>query len=262
MNLVGVIAVILSAWACVLTCSRLRSQTTMVRLAFFGTFSLLALPSLLFTIYYLHVLPEWDWYYTLRSWRGSELLVIFLGCAMGAFASFLPRMLLGFPLFALLFLAAIPYIKPVFGPLGDGDFQEHWRGNAFLQSTRSTCGPASVCTILKRLGAETSERAAARASFSYSGGTEAWYLARFVRSKGFTPRFDFRDTFFPSVGLPAMVGVRIGGCGHFIAVLELNGDQVTFADPLQGEYRLSLSEFQKRYSFTGLHMVITKAKSR
>ena len=82
------------------------------------------------------------------------------------------------------------------------------------------CGPASVCTILKRLGGAPSEYAAARAAHSCTGGTEAWYLARYVRNQGFVPRFDFRETFSPLVGLPSLVGVRLGGAGHvIIAVL-------------------------------------------
>jgi hypothetical protein len=56
------------------------------------------------------------------------------------------------------------------------------------------------------------------------------------------------------------VGVRLGGVGHFIAVLDLHDDQITFADPLHGEEHLSLAEFQRRYEFTGFHMVIKRAK--
>jgi len=230
-----------------------------VRFAFFGVFTLLAIPSLLFVVYYLHLLSERAWFYTLRSWHGTEFLVVFLGCAGGAAASLFHRLLVGFPLFALLVIAVAPYIKPALAPLPDCLFHEHWQGDICIQSTLATCGPASVSTILRRLGAESaSEREAARASYSYAGGTEAWYLARYVRSKGFVPRFDFRRTFSPAVGLPAVVGVRVGGVGHFIAVLDMSNDQVTFADPLCGEEHLSLSEFYRRYSFTGFHMVIAK----
>jgi len=224
---------------------------------FLGGLGLLSIPSILFAVYYLHVLPEQAWFYTLRSWSGSEFLIVFLGCAAAAAASLLPRLLLGVPLFVLLVLGVIPYLKPLIGPLPDSLFKERWRGDACLQSTPSTCGPASVTTIFRRLGVQTSERVVARAAFSYAGGTEAWYLARFVRRNGLVPRFDFRDTFSPSVGLPAIVGVRIAGVGHFIAVLDLADDQVTFVDPLFGQFRMPLSQFQRRYEFTGFHMVIT-----
>jgi hypothetical protein len=79
---------------------------------------------------------------------------------------------------------------------------------------------------------------------------------------GFVPRFDFRETFTPEVGLPAMVGVRLGGVGHFIAVLEASDGQVVCADPLVGKRHLALSEFRRHYVFTGFHMVIRKAAGR
>ena len=258
MNILAAIAIVLSIWGFALTCNRLRPRPKKVRLAFFVAFTLLAVPSLLFAIYYLHVLPERAWFYDVRSWRGAEFLVVFLGCAGGAAASLLPRLLLGLPLFAFMALAVVPYIKPVIGPLPDCLFHEHWAGDACIQSTFSTCGPASVSTILRHFGATVSERATARAAYTYTGGTEAWYLARYVRDRGFIPKFDFRNTFSPTVGLPAVVGVRIGGVGHFIAVLDMNGDNIIFADPLCGEEHLSLSEFQRRYEFTGFHMAIAK----
>jgi hypothetical protein len=258
MNLIGAIAVAISIFAFSLTYRWLRPRARKVRVALLGTFTFLSIPSLLFAVYYLHILPEWAWFYTLHSWSGTEFLAIFLGCATGAAASLLPRLLLGVPLFVLMVFAVVPYIKPVMRPIPDDQLQDRWQGEVCLQSTGSTCGPASVCTVLRRLGGDPSERAAARAAFSYAGGTEAWYLARYVRSKGFVPRFYFRETFSPSVGLPAVVGVRLGGVGHFIAVLAVSGDQVTFADPLQGEERLPLSKFLHHYEFTGFHMVITK----
>jgi hypothetical protein len=238
-NLVGLLGAAASLAAFVFTCRRLRRRSPSVRLAWGLAFAVPAIPAALFAVYYFHVLPEWAWFYTLRSWRGSEFLAVFLGCAAGAAASLLPRMLLGLPLFALLALAVIPYVKPVIWPLEKSTFAAgRWDGEACLQSTPSTCGPASVCTVLKRLGANPSEREAAQASFSYAGGTEAWYLARYVRSQGFAVRFVFKDTFAPEVGLPAVVGVRFGQAGHFIAVLDVTGGEVHFADPLRGEERL------------------------
>jgi hypothetical protein len=261
MNLLGATAVFCSVVAFGLTYKQLRLRSLKVRLTFLVGFALLATPSALFAVYYLHVLPERAWFYTLRSWSGTEFLVVFLGCATAAVATLLPRRLLGVSLFALLALGAIPYLKPLIGPLPDSVFHELWQDGICLQSTPSTCGPASVTTILRRLGAQTSEQATARASFSYAGGTEAWYLARYVRTKGFVPRFYFRRTFAPSVGLPAVVGVRLGNAGHFIAVLDISGDQVTFADPLSGQEKIPLSQFQHRYEFTGFHMVIANDNS-
>lgn len=258
MNFLAAVAALLSIAAFVMTHKLLRPRPVSSRLLCFGVFSLLALPSVWFAVYYLHILPEHEWLYTLRSWSGSEFLVIFAGCAAGAAAALLPRRLLGLPLSALLGLAVLPHVKPLIGPLPDSIFQERSRGDICLQSTMSTCGPASVTTILRRLGLSANERDIARATFSYSGGTEAWYLARYVRARGLSARFDFRETFSPDAGLPALVGVRLGSVGHFIAVLDLRGDEVTFADPLKGEEHLPLAEFLQRYRFTGFHMVIQR----
>lgn len=262
MNLVGATAVILSVCAFALTSRLLRGRTLKVRLALLAAFTLLTAPSALFTAYYLHVLPEQVWFYSLRAWRGTEFLVVFLGCAAATFASFLPRLLLVIPLSLSIAVSVVPYIKPILSPIPSDAFRDYWQGYACLQSTASTCGPASVTSILRWLGVPANEQEAARAAHSYNGGTEAWYLARYARTKGLHTRFDFRASFSPSVGFPALVGVKFGGAGHFIAVLDLQDDQVTLADPLRGAEHIPLFEFQRRYVFTGFHMVITKGQSR
>lgn len=258
MNPIGIAAVVLSLVGFAVTHKLLGHCSISVRIRFFCASVLLAVPSILFAVYYLHVLPEYAWFYTLRSWPGSEFLVIFLGCAGGAAASLIPRVLLILPLFAALVMAAIPHIKPLFVPLSDNDFKDKWQGNACLQSTASTCGPASVATILRHFGISATEREIARSAFSYEGGTEAWYLARYVRSRGLAAHFVFGPTFSPEVGQPALVGVRLGRAGHFIAVLEIHDNQVTVADPLGGETQMSLTEFRRNYEFTGFHMVIQR----
>ena len=259
MNVIGAAAIVLSVIAFALTYDKLRSRPAATRIGWLLAFAVLSVPSLWFAIYYLHVLSERAWFYTLRSWPGSEFLVVFLGCAFGAVAALLHRLLLGVPLFALLVIAVVPYVKPLMGRLPDSDFSDRSQGDVCMQSTSSTCGPASVTTILRHLGLRADERTTARAAFSYTGGTEAWYLARYVRSRGLSSHFDFRETFSPAAGLPALVGVRLGAAGHFIAVLDLHDDQITFADPLRGKVRLSLADFRRRYEFTGFHMVVSRA---
>ena len=260
MNPVGAAAAVLSVVAFALTYAALVRSPRRVRWLGLLLFGVLAVPSVLFVVYYLHVLPERVWFYTLRSWRYSELLVIFLGCAGGALASLLPRLLLGLVLAGVIAGALFPHLKPVLGPLPDEIFADQWDGDACLQSTPSTCGPASVTTILRSFGIAASEKTTARAAYSYSRGTEAWYLARYVRSLGLEPHFVFRSTFSPSDSLPALVGLRIGGMGHFIAVLEASNEQVTYADPLSGKSTVSLAEFRKRYEFTGFRMVVSRPK--
>lgn len=212
---------------------------------------------MLFSAYYLHILPEREWFYTLRSWPGTELMVIFLGCAGGCMATLLPRLLLVLPLFGVTLVGVVPYLKPILGPLPDSILQDRWEGDACLQSTSATCGPASVATILKAKGEPASEREIARAAHSYVGGTEAWYLARYLRQRGLEPQFAFRPGFDPSVGWPAMVGVTIAGAsGHFIAVLKVGDDEVTYVDPLTGAQSVPLEKFHELYDFSGFHMAV------
>jgi Peptidase C39 family len=257
-NFIGLVGAALSIAVFALTYSKLRGKTTRTRLVTFALLALLAVPSLLFAIYYLHLFPERVWFYTLRSWAGTEFLVVFLGGAGGAVASLLPRTLLLLPLVATIVLSIVPYVKPFLGPLPDTEFSEKWIGEACLQSTPSTCGPASVSTILRQFGYPASERDVAQAAYSYQGGTEAWYLARHVRAKGLVARFSFQRDFPSEAELPAVVGVRLGTLGHFIAVLEVKDGEVRFADPLRGEERLPISRFQQRYDFTAFRMSIAK----
>lgn len=72
------------------------------------------------------------------------------------------------------------------------------------------------------------------------------------------PKFDFYSTFVPSIPMPSIVGVRMGGFGHFIAVLKISDGIVTFVDPLSGKRDLKTEEFLKAYTFTGFHLSITK----
>ena len=258
MNLIGAIAVVTSVAVFGLTYRRLCQKSLRTRLVVFGTLGLMSIPALLSALYYLHVLPEMAWFYTMRSWSGSEFLVIFAGAAGGALAALLPRWALLLPLLGSIGLGVVPYLKPMMNPLDLGSSPEKWEGDACLQSTSSTCGPACTASILKSLALTASEHEIARAAFTSGSGTEAWYLARYVRSRGLGARFDFRQTFSTEVGFPAMVGVRVGSYGHFIAVLQVSGDQVTCVDPLSGKTILPISEFLRRYEFTGFHMAVSK----
>jgi hypothetical protein len=101
------------------------------------------------------------------------------------------------------------------------------------------------------------EREVAHAAHSYAGGTEAWYLARFIRSKGLSAHFEFHEGFAPEVSFPAVAGVRVGG-GHFIGILGKEGDIYHMADPMFGELHVSERVLKSRYDFTGFYLVISK----
>ncbi len=258
MNFIGLLALSSSIAIFWITHRVLTQKPLRLRILVLGAALVLSIPALLFSLYYFHVIPEKAWFYNLRSWSGSEFLVIFLGAAGGAAATVLPRYLLILPLLGSVGIAVVPYLKPWINPLVLPSSTEKWDGAACLQSTASTCGPASTASILRWLGIDASEHEIARAAYTSNSGTEAWYLARYIRSRGLGVRFDFQRIFSPSGEFPALVGVRVSGFGHFIAVLEIAENQVTFVDPLTGKSSLPLAEFLSLYEFTGFRMVVSK----
>ncbi len=219
-----------------------------------------AIPGASFAGYYAHVLPEPSWYYEFRSWRGTECLLVVLGVAGGLVASLLPRVLLIVPLFGAAAFAIAPILKPFVRPIPDGALKDKWNSGVCLQSTPSTCGAASVATILRSYGVTVTESQLAREAHSYAGGTEAWYLARAVRERGCGARFHFSSGFDPEIPFPAVAGVRLDGVGHFIPILSRDGVQFQVGDPLNGRETLSRDTLLERYAFTGFYMPITKGK--
>jgi hypothetical protein len=260
MNLVSIVAVAVCILGFGVSYQLLKSRTLKQQLGWLVIFSLLAIPTVLFAVYYLHVLPEAAWFYELHALPGSEFFALFLGTAGGAMAAMLPRVLTPLPLLFSVSLAAIPYLKPVLYPLPGNPWVERWDGDACLQSTASTCGPASTATVLKSLGITASEREIAQAAFTCGSGTEAWYLARYCRGRGLKVRFEFSRGPLSTLHFPAIVGVLVGKAGHFIAVVNVHEGQVVFADPLHGQATLPVAEFRSRYPFTGFQMVVSKPR--
>ena len=217
---------------------------------------LAALPGATFTLYYTHLLPEHAWYYEFRSWPGTEFLVAFTGAACGVIASFLPGAGRFLPLLAAAGFSVIPFLKPIVSLVSTGTFRDRWDGDVCLQSTPSTCGAASTASVLRAFHISATEAEIAVDAYSYSHGTEAWYLARAARARGLQAAFDFTSGFKPERGLPAVVGVRIGTLGHFIAVLGMENGKYITGDPLRGRELLSRAELEQRYKFTGFHLRI------
>lgn len=148
MNLLGTLALIAALAAFSLTYRTARNRSWKLRAGWLVAMAVLSFPACLMALYYLHVLPEWSWFYTFRSWAGSEFCVVPLGAASALFATLLPRMLLVLPLSGFLGSSLVPYLKPVLGPIHEEDFADHWEDGVCRQSTFSTCGPASLATIL------------------------------------------------------------------------------------------------------------------
>ena len=256
LNWLGVISAIL-AFVAFFVVYRVTKDTPAKKRILLVLFSIVAaIPGASFAAYYAHILPEPSWYYQFRSITGTELLIVFLGVAGGLVATLLPRWLLVLPLLGVAAFSIAPIIKPFIGPISAGTLQDEWDGDVCLQSTPSTCGAASTATILKQLGFEVTESELVAEAHSYAGGTEAWYLARAARSRGFDVDFVFTDGFTPENGLPAVVGVLLGSVGHFVPILGQEGDRFIVGDPLRGRELLSRDELHERYDFTGFHMRI------
>ena len=257
-NWLGVISAILGLIAFFVVYRFAKDIQVQRRILFSLLATIVAIPGASFAAYYAHVFPEPSWYYQFRSIRGTEFLIILLGVAGGLVATLLPRVLLIFPLLVVAAFSIVPQIKPFIGPISAGDLQYKWDDEVCIQSTPSTCGAASTATILKELGVEVTEAGIAKEAHTYTGGTEAWYLARAAHSRGLKVDFDFYSGFPPEDELPAVVGVMLGSIGHFIPILGQDGDRFIVGDPLRGRELMSRSELLRRYEFTGFRMRITK----
>lgn len=224
--------------------------------------ALFAVPGLLFVLYYLHLFDSAMWFCGMRAAPYTELLASGLGLAAGfAHSSFRPESI-GEKLIApalLTVLVLIPFSKPILEPLEFAALQDRCPDGVCLQSTQSTCGPASAATILRAFGKPASESEIAAEAFTYRGGTENWYLARVFRRRGLQARFVFQPPTSTSLPNPSIAGVVLpGGAGHFIAVLNQNSTEVTIGDPLRGRLVLQKADLHNRYRFTGFFLEITR----
>jgi len=225
-----------------------------------------AAPAFVFVLYYTRFLGEPMWLYSIRTVSGSELAASPAGFLAGWIqARLVPKLSLShfgkrilIPA-VLAFALAIPYLKPILRPRAALTGQEQWNGEVCLQSTASTCGPASAVTILKRLGVNATEEELACEAFTSATGSENWYLARAIRRRGMQTRFAFSKTMDSPA--PAIVGVRLrdsGNAGHFIALLEKHGDQCVFGDPMEGLVSGSMTQLSGKYDFTGFMLCIQR----
>jgi Peptidase C39 family len=220
-----------------------------------------ALPGASFAFYYTHLLPEPAWYFQFRSLPGTELLIIPIGLAGGLVATYFPRLTVMLPLLATVAFSVVPFMKPFVAPLPMSVLSDIWDGDVCKQSTPSTCGAASTATLLKNFGLPVTEAEVATAAHSYMGGTEAWYLARYIRARGLQARFHNGKGFEADIPLPALVGVRLGTVGHFIPMLVRSNGKFAIGDPLSGRELLTREELLERYQFTGFYMTVEKITS-
>lgn len=221
--------------------------------------AVLAAPALLYCLYYLHLFDDWAAFIELRSAPFTEFLAAGCGLAAGLASAIAVKWhKLARPLIIGLMFAgiALPYMKPLLAPRPQSAYRDIWVDGACLQSTSSSCGPACAASILAQEGIPATEMEIAKAAFTYQGGTESWHLVRAIRSKGLKASVITRRPSALGLPAPSIAGVRMGGVGHFIAILEETPDAYVTADPLVGKRTIGKSEIRKRYEFTGFFVKI------
>jgi predicted double-glycine peptidase len=146
----------------------------------------------------------------------------------------------------------VPYLKPLLRPADWGAFSDKRQGVAVMQTTPYSCGPATAATLLNALGTSATELDIAREARTSASGTENWYLARAIRNRGHSARFERSSAIVTS----SIAGVTGGGYGHYIAVVSHNAGDYLVVDPLVGERRMTAEELTNRYDFTGFYLVV------
>ncbi|MFM2296018.1 MAG: hypothetical protein RLZZ350_2431 [Verrucomicrobiota bacterium] len=224
-----------------------------------------AVPAFLFAVFYTGIFGEAEWFYSFRALTGSELFATGAGLLAGWLQTkrrqsqtIRKQVSAGFIPFALALCVTAPYLKQIFLRPDWNSFSDRWTNGVCLQSSESSCGPASAATLLKHFGKTATEKEIAQASFTSRRGTENWYLLRTLRQRGLRAYYSISETNRTNPPSPAIVGVRLGstaGAGHFIAVLGKSENRYVIGDPLNGHEELSLAELQDRYYFTGFAIV-------
>lgn len=159
-------------------------------------------------------------------------------------------------IYALVGIAGVCFVRagwwmvsPNHGDLGP----PKWRNDVCLQTTDSTCVAASLATLLKARGVETTEAEMAAMSYVVPGeGTTdsraAWALERKLAAVG---RDDLRVTYermtlteLIAAKKPCMVPISWGFfTSHMVCVMEASENNIVLGDPLSGRRMLRPRDF-------------------
>jgi hypothetical protein len=227
---------------------------------------IIAVPGVVFTVYYLKVFGEPMWLYRFRTLQFAELTAGGAGFLAGLLFERVrsDRRIHRFvgPWFLAVLLAlgfAAPYLKPVAMPPRWSQFRDRWSEGVCLQTSASSCGPACAATLLRGGGRSVTEEQIARESFTSRTGTEVWYLARTLRRHGAETEFVFQPDNVRPWPVPSIAGVRypsMGNTGHFIVVLAQIGNDYVIGDPMIGKIVESQADLARSYHFTGFFLVL------
>jgi len=214
--------------------------------------ALCVLPWIAFVAYYTHVFDTAN-YYEWRSARATDFLAALIGVSAGVVAGrALPssrvQALLAASAAALVLLA-VAFAKPALTRMPKSWIKDTWRDGVCIQSTPATCGPCAAATVLRHFGVDVNESVLADEAQATTSGTLNWLLVRAIRERGFDA--EFRDVAsIDDVKPPAIIGVKIGSVGHFLAYLERQSDgRFVIGEPLKGRRVIDAAELARVYAF-------------
>ena len=231
---------------------------------FFITLSLpAALPAFLFIYFYIFKSGEPLLYYRFRAIPYTEMCAAGIALPAGQLFGIRYRAdtykIINFRVFypiMVFVLVPVPFVKPAVMPLDYDRKWSRWEDGVCMQTTTATCGPCSAATLLRQAGLDASEKEIARATYSYAHGTENWYIARYLTSRGLKTRYAKTEPNPQSIPYPSIAGVRGLGYGHFIVVLDKTPRGYVIADSLVGKSIMTKSKLYEAYKFTGFFMVV------
>jgi hypothetical protein len=227
--------------------------------------TLAAIPWGLFVAYFMHILDV-PWYFEWRTRPSTDWLPSLTGLTVGLLCGRwrdLPRNMhtaFAGALTAVL-LVGLAHAKPLLMPLPLEGIHDSWKQNVCLQSTRASCGPCSAATVLRTLGYPVTERQLAAEAHTSMTGTFNWLLVRAIRARGLSATYR-QPARLDDVLAPAIVGVRLGGVGHFVACFGQKDGRYLLGDPLEGPLELGPDEFVTRYQFDRFAIEIAKHPPR
>ncbi|MCB2154394.1 hypothetical protein KQI84_05875 [bacterium] len=160
-----------------------------------------------------------------------------------------------------IFAALIQYMSPLARPATHPRFAGEWKDGVCMQSEGYLCAPASVATLLREMGIETTEEEVCRRMMVSTMGSLEWDMLRAVRSYGLDANLRWIGKDPGTIPTPCMAMVRLmtkegkPGLAHALTVLDQKGDILTFGDPLAGRFDWDREMTRRNYYFQGIVIV-------
>lgn len=223
----------------------------------------LSVPAVLFASNYLIDVPAGGWFVDFHALPGIEASSGLVGALLGVvFASAklhrrrLSVLVTLVPAFFAVLLLLAPFAKQLFFRLDYSVLQDRWENGVCIQSSSSTCMPASCATVVKVLGGSVTEKELAAEAGSSRRGTEVWYMIRAMRNRGYDLRVRSSES-VEEIPAPSVIGVKVGSAGHVVVLMSKSDDGPEIGDPLGMRERCSWISFEKLYQPNGEYYSIT-----